>query len=43
MPPGSDGHVWQPYSCRYDMMSTPDRMRCLKAKNVSRFLDYGDR
>lgn len=38
-----EGYVFQPYECRYDVMKTPDRMRCLADRNVTRFLDFGDR
>lgn len=38
-----EGYVWQPYSCRYDIMSTPDRLACMRERNITRFLDYGDR
>lgn len=37
-----EGYVFQPYECRYDVMKTPDRMRCLADRNVTRFLDFGD-
>ena len=38
-----DGYVWQPYDCRYDLMSSEDRLSCFRDKNVTRFLDFGDR
>lgn len=37
------GYVWQPYDCRYDLMSSEDRLSCFRDKNVTRFLDFGDR
>eukprot|EP00752_Nemacystus_decipiens_P005505 g4981.t1 len=37
-----DGYVWQPYDCRYDLMSSQDRLSCFREKNVTRFLDFGD-
>ncbi|CAM9991827.1 unnamed protein product, partial [Choristocarpus tenellus] len=39
----TDPYVWQPYDCRYDIMNSVDRLQCLQEKNVSRFLDFGDR
>eukprot|EP00903_Cladosiphon_okamuranus_P007973 g7695.t1 len=37
-----EGYVWQPYDCRYDLMSSEARMSCFRDKNVTRFLDFGD-
>lgn len=37
------GYVWQPYECQYDLMNTDARQSCLKEKNITNFLDFGDR
>lgn len=37
------GYLWRPYKCQYDLMNTDKRHSCLKEKNVTNFLDFGDR
>lgn len=37
------GYEWKPYSCRYDVMDAKTRTACMREKNVTRFLDVGDR
>lgn len=37
------GYVWKPDSCHYSLMNADARQKCFSAKNITRFLDYGDR
>lgn len=37
------GYVWKPDSCRYSLMNAEERQRCFSARNITRFLDFGDR
>lgn len=37
------GYAWKPYNCRYDLMNSEARLSCFRDKNVTRFLDFGDR
>ncbi len=39
----ADGYVWKPYDCRFSLMNAEARQTCLKDKNITRFLDFGDR
>ncbi|CAN0389991.1 unnamed protein product [Pylaiella littoralis] len=36
------GYMWQPYDCRYDLMNSEARASCFRAKNITKFLDFGD-
>ena len=38
-----DGYAWEPYDCRYDMISSEARRTCMEGANITRFLDLGDR
>ncbi|CAM9780585.1 unnamed protein product [Ascophyllum nodosum] len=37
-----DGYAWEPYDCRYDMISSEARWTCMEGANITRFLDLGD-
>lgn len=37
------GYQWKPYKCQYDIMTRDKRHSCLKEKNITNFLDFGDR
>lgn len=37
------GYVWKPDSCRYSLMNADERQQCFSSKNITRFLDFGDR